>query len=63
MPALTDHVSRKLQAQSQILKEKRKMAEAAGGKGGKKGPPNKPPPPGKAAGGAPQYAKAIGAFL
>eukprot|EP00435_Cladocopium_sp_Y103_P022526 s440_g5.t1 len=54
VPSLTDHVSRKLQAQSQIMKEKRKMAEAASSKGGKKGPPNKPPPAGKALGADPQ---------
>lgn len=44
VPALTDHVSKKMQAQSQIMKEKRQLAEATKG-GGKKGP--KAPPPGK----------------
>lgn len=47
VPALTDHVSKKMQAQSQIMKEKRKLAEATkgGGKPPKPGP--KTPPPGK----------------
>ena len=39
VPALTDHVSKKLQADSAILKERRKLAEAkAGAKGASKGP-------------------------
>ena len=54
VPALTDHVSRKMQAQAQILKEKRKLAEASGkgvkGKNDKATP--KAPPTGKATGGA-----------
>ena len=53
VPSLTEHVSRKMQAQSQIMKEKRKLAEAA--KGGKKGNPKdgppKAPPKGKESGG------------
>eukprot|EP00438_Fugacium_kawagutii_P008127 Skav234368 [mRNA] locus=scaffold2071:38895:40157:+ [translate_table: standard] len=55
-PALTDYVSRKMQAQSQILKEKRKLAEASGGKGAKGKPSNPPkaPPQGKPSGGAAQ---------
>ena len=52
VPALTDHVSRKMQAQAQILKEKRKLAEASGKGGkGKNDKPPKPPPTGKAPGG------------
>ncbi|CAL1160112.1 unnamed protein product, partial [Cladocopium goreaui] len=53
VPALTDYVSRKMQAQSQILKEKRKLAEVTGGKGGKGKPssPPKAPPQGKPSGG------------
>eukprot|EP00438_Fugacium_kawagutii_P002018 Skav214230 [mRNA] locus=scaffold1133:5725:6880:+ [translate_table: standard] len=53
VPSLTDFVSKKMQAQSQIMKEKRKLAEAtSSGKGGKKGQPNpKNPPPAKAGGG------------
>ena len=56
VPALTDYVSRKMQAQSQILKEKRKLAEVTGGKGGKGKPssPPKAPPQGKPSGGAAQ---------
>ena len=53
VPALTDHVSRKMQAQAQILKEKRKLAENAGkgGKGKNDKQPPKAPPPGKPSGG------------
>ena len=52
VPALTDHVRRKMQAQAQILKEKRKLAEASGKGGkGKNDKPPKPPPTGKAPGG------------
>ena len=55
VPSLTDHVSKKMQAQSQIMKEKRKLSEATSlGKGGKKGQPvpvqPKNPPPAKAGG-------------
>ena len=53
VPSLTDHVSKKMQAQSQIMKEKRKLSEAtSSGKGGKKGQPVQPknPPPAKAGG-------------
>lgn len=35
VPSLSEHVSRQLHAQAQILKEKRKMAEAKGGSKGK----------------------------
>ena len=45
VPALTDFVAKKMQAQSQILKEKRKLAEA---KGGKKGSPKAAPKGGAA---------------
>ena len=53
VPALTDHVSRKMQAQAQILKEKRKLAESSG-KGGKtkNDKPPKAPPTGKPGGGS-----------
>ena len=44
VPMLTDFVSRKMQAQSAILKEKRKLAEAkSAAKGGAKGNPKGPP--------------------
>lgn len=46
VPALTDFVAKKMQAQSQIMKEKRKLAEA---KGGKKGNPKAAPKGGAAA--------------
>lgn len=45
VPALTDFVAKKMQAQSQIMKEKRKLAEA---KGGKKGNPKAAPKGGAA---------------
>ncbi|CAJ1449221.1 unnamed protein product [Effrenium voratum] len=48
VPTLTDFVAKKMQAQSQIMKEKRKLAEA---KGSKKGQP-KAAPKGGAAGSA-----------
>ena len=51
VPTLTEHVSRQLQAQSQIMKEKRKMAEAKAAKGkGKEAPKGAP----KGAGGGGQ---------
>lgn len=44
VPTLADFVSRKMQAQSAILKEKRKLAEAkSAAKGGAKGNPKGPP--------------------
>lgn len=44
VPTLTDFVSRKMQAQSAIMKEKRKLAEAkSAAKGGAKGNPKGPP--------------------
>lgn len=55
IPSLTDYVSKKMQAQNKIMKEKCKLAEASSsGKGGKKGQPSNPknPPPAKAGGAA-----------
>eukprot|EP00434_Breviolum_minutum_P002817 symbB.v1.2.002476.t1/scaffold99.1/size346285/32 len=44
VPALTEHVSKKLQAESQILKERRKLEEAkAKGRGAPKGGPKNQP--------------------
>lgn len=43
VPTLKDHVSKGLQAESQILKERRKLAEARAYGGGKGGGPNQPP--------------------
>ena len=53
VPELTEHVSRKLHQESQILKEKRKQAEFKGKAIGKnKGPPQPKPKAGKGEGGA-----------
>jgi len=49
VPTLTDHVSKQLQAQSQIMKEKRKMEEAKGKNRHPKAAPKSPP---KGGGGA-----------
>jgi hypothetical protein len=47
VPALTEHVAKQLQAESQILKERRKLAEAKGtGRGGGPGKPPKAGPKG-----------------
>lgn len=54
VPELTEHVSRKLHQESQILKEKRKQAEMKGknsGKGGKSNAPPAKPKGGKGDGG------------
>ena len=54
VPALTEHVAKQLQAESQILKERRKLAEAKGtGRGGGPGkPPNAGPKGGPQAAGS-----------
>ena len=46
VPALTEHVARKLHADAQIMKEKRKIEESKGR--GKSGKPSKPAPKGAA---------------
>ena len=54
VPELTEHVSRKLHQESQILKEKRKQQEMKGKSYGKKGNPSAPaanPKGGKGEGG------------
>lgn len=43
VPTLTDHVSKQMQAQSQIMKEKRKLEEAKGKNRGPKAAPKSPP--------------------
>lgn len=56
MSSLTEHVAKRLQADSQILKERRKLEEAKG-KGGGKG--SKAAPKGKPGGAAPSSAQSL----
>eukprot|EP00438_Fugacium_kawagutii_P026192 Skav206687 [mRNA] locus=scaffold1764:19776:25916:+ [translate_table: standard] len=46
VPSLTDHVAKQLQAESQIMKERRKLAEAKGGGRGRGNQPSKAAPKG-----------------
>lgn len=50
VPRLTEHVSKKLQADSQIMKERRKLEEAKGRGRGRGGPPNPGNPGGRGGG-------------
>lgn len=52
VPELTEHVAKKLHQESQILKEKRKQAEAKGGGKKGKGAKSGPSTPDKGAGAA-----------
>ena len=42
MPSLTEHVAKRMHEDSQVHKEKRRLAESKGA--GKKGKPSVPPP-------------------